>query len=211
MICFIRSKMRDVMAPEPPVVVSDTRHPPRPVRRSLRLKAYDYAQAGAYFVTICTQDRTCLFGDIVDDHMQLNDAGYVLAETWARIPAQFSDVEIDAFVVMPNHVHGIIVLPDAGPPVGATLVVARNPDGARAAARAAPTLGDVVGAFKSAATVEYIRGAKTKAWPKFHRRLWQRNYYEHVIRNETALNRIRRYIDENPARWAFDDENPSRM
>jgi len=71
-------------------------------------------------------------------------------------------------------------------------------------------LGDVVGAFKSTATVEYIRGVKAKGWPEFQRRLWQRNYYEHVIRDEKALNRIRRYIDENPARWAFDDENPEK-
>ena len=77
--------------------------------------------------------------------------------------------------------------------------------------RGAPTLGDVVGAFKSAATVEYIRGVKAKGWPEFRRRLWQRNYYEHVIRDERALNRIRRYIDENPAQWAFDDENPEKM
>jgi len=76
--------------------------------------------------------------------------------------------------------------------------------------RSAPTLGDVVGAFKSTATVEYIRGVKTKTWLQFRHRLWQRNYYEHVIRNETDLSRIRRYIEENPARWAFDDENPNR-
>jgi putative transposase len=81
----------------------------------------------------------------------------------------------------------------------------------RAATRAAPTLGDLVGAFKSIAAVEYIRGVKTKAWPQFRHRLWQRNYYEHVIRNEADLNRVRRYIDENPVRWVFDDENPNRM
>jgi REP element-mobilizing transposase RayT len=74
----------------------------------------------------------------------------------------------------------------------------------------APTLGDVVGAFKSAATVEYIRGVKAKGWPEFRRRLWQRNYYEHVIRDERALNHVRRYIDGNPAQWAFDDENPQK-
>ena len=96
---------------------------------------------------------------------------------------------------------------------------ARDADVKRATTRVAPTsdayvvstLGRVVGAFKSAATVAYIRGVKTVGWPKFRQRLWQRNYYEHVIRNEASLNRIRRYIDENPSRWALDDENPERL
>jgi REP-associated tyrosine transposase len=89
-------------------------------------------------------------------------------------------------------------------PVGVPLVGAR-------VARAATRLGDVVGAFKSMATVGYIDCVKTRGWPEFHRRLWQRNYYEHIIRDETALDRIRGYIDENPARWEFDDDNPRKM
>jgi REP element-mobilizing transposase RayT len=184
-------------------------------RRSLRLQGYDYTRAGAYFVTICAQDKACLFGNVVDECVCLSDAGHMLARLWNDIPARFADVEIDAFVVMPNHVHGIVVLQDAanraattgattrvapteGNVVGATLVVA-------------PALGDVVAAFKSVTTVHYIRGAKTMGWPAFRRRLWQRNYYEHVVRDEKALDRIRRYIDENPARWAFDDENPNKV
>jgi putative transposase len=128
--------------------------------------------------------------------MSLSDAGHMLAKLWNDIPARFADVEIDAFVVMPNHVHGIIVLPDAVD---------------RLTTKVAPALGAVVAAFKSATTVHYIRGVKTRAWPEFRRRLWQRNYYEHVIRDDKALDRIRRYIDENPARWAFDDENPEKV
>src|SRR5262245_28000642 len=85
---------------------------PNPKRRCLRLKEYDYAQAGAYFVTSCTQDRRCLFGDIVDDRMCLNDAGKMLARLWTDVPSRFPSVEIDFFVVMPNHLHGIVVLPD---------------------------------------------------------------------------------------------------
>jgi putative transposase len=165
-------------------------------RRSLRLKGYDYSRAGAYFVTICAQDKACLFGDVVDGGICLNDAGYMLAMLWSDIPARFADVEIDAFVVMPNHVHGIIVLPDAADSL---------------TTKVAPALGAVVSAFKSVTTVHYIRGVKTRAWPAFRRRLWQRNYYEHVIRDEKALDRIRRYIDENPVRWAFDDENPEKV
>jgi putative transposase len=97
---------------------------------------------------------------------------------------------------MPNHVHGIVVLADASNAV---------------TTGTAPALGDVVAAFKSATTVHYIRGVKTRAWPAFRRRLWQRNYYEHVIRDEKALDRVRSYIDENPARWAFEDENPEKV
>jgi REP element-mobilizing transposase RayT len=162
-------------------------------RRSLRLKGYDYTQAGAYFVTICAQDRACLFGNVVDEGMCLNDAGHMLATLWNDIPSQFADVDVDAFVVMPNHVHGIVVLPDAATAVGA------------------PALGKVVAAFKSTTTVHYIRGVKTRAWPEFRQRLWQRNYYEHVIRDEKALDRVRQYVDENPARWASDDENPENV
>jgi putative transposase len=95
--------------------------------------------------------------------------------------------------------------------VGARGHAANDAAAKRATTRVVPTIGEVVGAFKSAATVEYIRGVKSAAWPAFRTRLWQRNYYEHVIRNEEGLNRIRRYIDENPVRWAFDDENPERV
>ncbi|HKD27284.1 MAG TPA: transposase [Xanthobacteraceae bacterium] len=165
-------------------------------RRSLRLTGYDYTCAGAYFVTICAQDQACLFGNVVDGCMCLDDAGHMLGMLWNDIPARFADVEIDTFVVMPNHVHGIVVLPDAANGV---------------TRRAAPALGEVVAAFKSATTVQYIHGVKTRAWPAFRRRLWQRNYYEHLVRDEKALDRIRRYIDENPARWALDDENPEKV
>jgi len=157
--------------------------------------------------------------------MHLNVAGELAARAWSSIPAQFSGVEIDAFVVMPNHLHGIIVIAD-GVSVGASLVGA--PDASeRAATRAAPTdldrddnanraankrptVGDIVGGFKSSFTVEFIRGVKAGRWPSFNRRVWQRNYYEHVVRNETDLARVRRYIEENPLRWEFDRENPAR-
>jgi REP element-mobilizing transposase RayT len=187
----------------------------RPRRRSIRLKSYDYSQAGAYFVTICTQERVCLFGEVVDDAMSLNDAGEMVASLWEGLPERFSGIEIDAFVVMPNHLHGIVVLPDeraatrAAPTidvsgVGAPLVGARSH-------KNIPTLGTIIGAFKSIATVGYMRGVKSAGWPTFRRRLWQRNYYEHVIRDEAALDRLRHYIDENPLRWAFDEENPDKM
>jgi REP element-mobilizing transposase RayT len=188
-------------------------------RLSLRLRGYDYAMAGAYFVTICTQDRACLFGDVVAGAMCLNEAGQMVAALWDGIAARFPGVEIDQFVVMPNHLHGILVLPDAGVTTrvatGATTRVAPTDPAIVGAplvgAPLAPArLSDVVGAFKSLATVGYISGVRAKGWPEFRGRLWQRNYYEHVIRNETALDRIRRYVDDNPAHWEFDDENPRK-
>ena len=178
--------------------------PERHHRRSLRLKGYDYTQAGAYFVTICTQDRACLFGEVVGDAMRLNDAGRMVVAEWERLAKRFPGVELDAFVVMPNHVHGILVITD---PVGAGLVPAH--DGATT--RVAPTVGDIVGAFKSRTTVGYIHGVKARGWPPFRRRLWQRNYYEHIIRHDESLNRIRRHIAENPLRWHLDRENPQAV
>jgi putative transposase len=224
--------------------------PTRHHRRSIRLKGYDYSQAGAYFITICTQDRACLFGKVVNGEMQLNDAGRMVLAEWNMLPERFPHVVLDAFVVMPNHVHGIVVITNPAPDdtatkaptiVGAGLVSAPNDgpmgaapndgpmgaapndgpmsapnDGAttrtttRTTTRVAPTVGDIVGAFKSRVTVEYIRGVKTSGWPPFRGRLWQRNYYEHIIRNERALNAIRQYIIENPRRWQMDRENEAR-
>lgn len=198
-------------------------------RRSLRLKGYDYTMAGAYFVTICTQDRVCLFGDVAADAMCLNAAGQMVATLWDGVAARFSSIEIDQFVVMPNHLHGILVFPDADAREATTKgATTRGATTRGATTRVAPTdpaivgaplvgapitdapvrLGDVVGAFKSLTTNGYIDGVKTHGWTEFRDRLWQRNYYEHIIRDEPALNRIRRYIDENPARWEFDEENP---
>lgn len=179
-------------------------------RRSLRLKGYDYAMAGAYFVTICTQARSCLFGDVAAGAMCLNEAGHMVATSWEGIAARFS-VEVDQFVVMPNHLHGILVLPDADATTnGATTRVAPTIGGTVGAPLvgapvAGARLGNVVGTFKSLTTNGY-----TKGWREFRGRLWQRNYYEHIIRDETSLDRIRRYVDDNPAHWEFDDDNPRK-
>ena len=202
-----------------------TYHPDIHHRRSLRLQNYDYAQAGAYFVTVCTQDRVCLFGEVIDGVMVLNDAGKLVQHAWTDIPTHAPDADVDAFIVMPNHIHGIIILTNTAP-VGAGLVPAPDAPAKivpthhapvrnaattdRATTRVAPTgLGGVVGAFKSRVTVEYIRGVKDHDLPPFSGRVWQRNYYEHIIRNEDSLNRIRDYIINNPLQWALDRENPA--
>ena len=200
-------------------------------RRSLRLKGYDYTQVGAYFVTIVTQGRLCLFGEIVGKEMRLNEAGEMVCGFWEALPQRFPGIEMDMFVVMPNHLHGIVVIKN-----WATTRVAptnQNPDRGvenaptvpnRATTRVAPTeimdggvdspvtdqfaLGDVIGAYKSLTTVEYTRGVKQMKWSPFHRRLWHRNYYEHVVRHDESLRQLQQYILDNPDQWAFDKENP---
>jgi len=186
--------------------------PNRHHRRSIRLKGYDYSQAGAYFITLCTQDRACLFGKVVNGEMRLNDAGRMVLAEWNRLPERFPHLVLDAFVVMPNHVHGILVITDPAPTAGATLgaTVGATVGATLVVAPTAPTVGNIIGAFKSRVTVEYIRGVKTSGWPPFRGRLWQRNYYEHIIRNERALNAIRQYIMENPRRWHRDREKEAR-
>ncbi|HJN85599.1 MAG: transposase [Dehalococcoidia bacterium] len=188
--------------------------PERHHRRSIRLPGYDYAGPGAYFVTICTQGRVCLFGEIVEGKLFPNDAGRMVQAVWDELPVQFLGISVDAFVVMPNHIHGIIVWTA---PVGAPLVGAQSDTptttgvgatGQGATTRVAPTLGDVVGAYKSLTTLGYVRGVKTRGWQAFPGRLWQRNYFEHVIRDETSLGRIREYIVNNPQHWELDRENP---
>jgi putative transposase len=179
-------------------------------RRSIRLKGYDYAQACAYFVTICTQDSECFFGDVVGG-MQMNDAGQMVCRIWNDLPVKYPGIEIDEFILMPNHFHGIVVIVGA-PLVGALpsgTVIGNNET--RAGTRPAPTLGDVVGAFKSITTQQYAYGVRQNNWPPFRGKLWQRNYYEHVIRNEEEMERIRQYIVGNPAKWDEDEDNPANI
>ena len=161
-------------------------------RRSIRLKGFDYTREAAYFVTISTQNQACLFGEIVNEQMQLNDAGRVAQMVWKTIPDHFSQVEIDASVVMPNHVHGIIII------VGAT-----HASPPRQSGPPKGSLGAIVGSYKSAVSRQINQLHRTSG-----AKVWQRNYYEHIIRNDTGLNSIRKYIADNPARWDEDTENP---
>jgi REP-associated tyrosine transposase len=153
-------------------------------RRSLRLQGYDYSQAGAYFITVCTHGRIALFGEVIDNDVRLNQIGMIVKEAWGNLLNHYLDIDLDAFVLMPNHVHGIIILPD--------------------------------GSDTRHGIPEIVRGFKTFSARRVNERRekrgarWQRGYYEHVIRNEKALNRIRGYIANNPARWADDPDNISR-
>jgi putative transposase len=227
-------------------------------RRSIRLKGYDYSKEGLYFITICVQDRACLFVEIVgaslvdalntDNQPQngqpqgfaptnahnettaatmiLNDSGLMIKTEWLALPKRFANIELHEFVVMPNHFHGILEIV-----VRATLVVAQNDNVIGRAQGHAPTnektnettqtkmdgisypadeckinktVGDMMDAFKSITTDEYIRGVKTLGWQRFNGKLWQRNYHEHIIRNEQSYQRISEYIIDNPAKWTDD-------
>ena len=181
-----------------------------PDRQSTRLRGYDYASAGAYFVTICAHERRCLFGEIVDGAMSVSALGQIVEACWVSIPTHFPSTTLDDFVVMPNHVHGIIVLGDTDtPPVGAQHAAPAMPDAPEDAGSAhrinvpAGSLGAIVRSFKAAATkrINDLRRSPGES-------VWQRNYYDHIIPDQEGLMRVRAYIANNPARWAFDAENP---
>lgn len=188
-------------------------------RRSLRLQGYDYSQPGAYFVTIVTRERACLFGEVVEGEMRLSEAGQVAERCWLDIPNHFPHATLDAFIVMPNHVHGIIVLSDArkmerfsatsdrpvSTPVDlltAKQVGANDHSPLPSFRSPSRTIGSIIRGFKIGVT----------RWFRQHTGIsgvWQRNYYEHIVRDEQSLTRIRQYIADNPLRWANDPENPT--
>jgi putative transposase len=173
--------------------------PDRYHRRSIRLPGYDYAQVGAYFVTIVAQGRECMFGEVISGEMKLNDAGCMVKQWWLDLSRRFPTVETDEYIVMPNHLHGILVIT-----VGADRCVGPEKKGAHIGAPLPTTMQW----FKTMTTNEYIRGVKSRGWPPFVGKLWQRNYYEHIIRDERSLHEVRQYIENNPFRWAEDKENP---
>lgn len=175
-----------------------TAHPKSSQRRSVCLQGYDYALPGRYFVTVCTYERNCTLGKVVDGQMRPNGFGDMVREEWFRTAKVRPQVSVDAFVVMPNHVHGMIEIAGATRRVVPTNRVQPGGPGRN-------SLGAIVGQFKSV-TSKRINGVRgTPGQP-----VWQRNYYEHVIRNEAALNKIREYICANPEKWPFDRDNPGR-
>ena len=172
---------------------------------SARLHGWDYTSAGWYFVTICTHNRECVCGDVVNDDVELSPLGEIAYQYWAEIPAHHADVEIDAFVIMPNHVHGVVIIPDR--PVetlhATSLHATSLPRGAMSAISPRPgSLSAIIRSYKSAVT----RWAGLNGYSSF---AWQSRFYDHIIRDEAALSRIRRYILNNPLKWALDENNPA--
>jgi putative transposase len=214
---------------------------PKHRRRSIRLQGYDYASPGAYFVTICVHWGKCSLGKVVDGEMQMNRPGRVARDFWAQVPIHFPNVSIDAFVIMPNHLHAIIVIHEsktAGcteqggetPPLpsrrdedrgcGDGETLPERPDERSALSEVAagapslpsqpqsqirrPTLGQIVAYYYKYQTARQINQVRRSPGNRF----WQRNYWEHIIRDETSLNHIRDYILTNTARWAEDQLHP---
>ena len=163
-------------------------------RRSIRIPGYDYSQPGAYFVTIVTYQRECLFGNVIDGEMRLNENGKIVDHAWHDLPNHYPNLELGTYIIMPNHFHGIIILNDT---VGAGL-------------RPAPTkpqkrhgLPEIVRALKSFSARRINERLKSPGTP-----IWQRNYYDHIIQNDREWNNIHLYIESNPLNWATDEENP---
>ncbi len=164
-----------------------------PERKTIRLKDYDYSQSGAYFITLCSNGHECLFGNVIELKMETTDLGHAVVESWEWLSRQYPYVTLDEWVVMPNHLHGIIII-----------------DGIEAGgSRTAPTgvlgqkgLGSLIGAFKTVSTkrINLLRNTPALA-------VWQRNYYEHIIRDDREMDEIREYIVNNPAKWAEDKYN----
>ena len=182
-------------------------------RRSIRLQDYNYSQPGEYFITICTYNHECSFGDIVGEEMRLNKFGKIVQEEWLRTAQIRADVELDSFIVMPNHIHGIIVLTE---PVGANCHSPQEKHDNNSTNNGAyidtpllktkfhspsGTIGAIIRGFKSAATKRINELCSTPGIS-----VWQRGYYEHIIRNDNDLDNVREYIVNNPIKWLLEKE-----
>src|SRR5262245_5639181 len=180
-------------------------------RRSIRLRGYDYSAPGKYFVTICVQHRECLYGEVINGEMKLNDAGRMVEIWWRKLANKFPLVDLDEHVTMPNHFHGIIVIVDRREREKDLFHAGKTKDQIAQAMTNIPEksapLPEILQWFKTMATNEYIRGVKESGWPRFDRKLWQRNYYEHTIFSLKALRNIRQYIRANPLMWLYDHDN----
>ncbi len=191
-------------------------------RRSTRLKSWDYSWSWWYYVTICAYERQCLFGEIVIDEMRLNSVGRIVEEEWLRTPEIRKSVELDLYVVMPNHIHGIIIVNDDVGTHRSASLIGEDKTGARGKSVVA-TLDSHVGAHSSAplrrkprSLGSFVAGFKSVVTKRINvlrnspgRPVWQRGFHDHIIRNEADLVRIREYIRNNPLRWALDEENPN--
>ncbi len=166
-------------------------------RKSIRLKNYDYSQSGLYVVTICVQNRLHFFGEIVGDKMVLNDAGGMVKKWFYELENKFSDIKCHQITVMPNHTHFIVQNVVVGADLRVCPDITTHGDHTHGEHIGSP-LHRVVQWFKTMTTNGYIRGVNNNHWQRFNKKLWQRNYWEHIIRNDNEYNRIAQYIIDNP-------------
>ena len=176
--------------------MDDKKHPQR---KSPRLPGYDYRQEGAYFVTICTHQRLQIFGSVVNEAIQLSDIGKIAYDLWTTIPEHHTNIILDAYVVMPNHMHGIVFITDQ-PTIDMTHTsFAAHETRTQHNGMRSRTLGAVIGSYKSAVSrkINQVTGLVAPI-------VWQSSFHDHIIRNDESLNRIREYVYTNPMRWAED-------
>jgi len=189
-------------------------------RKSIRLQGYDYSRAGAYFVSICTHNRERLFGEIIDDKINLNEIGKMVLWHWIRIPNHFPNVKLDEKIILPNHVHGVIWLNDNKDVGYVGAKHSKQPtslNNQNRSENASPLQSQQIPiGTKPQSLSAIIQNFKSITSRKFHRirkhnntKLWQRNYFERIIRDEDELNRIREYIIYNPLKWEKDKEDPA--
>lgn len=194
-------------------------------RKANRLAGYDYSKPGKYFVTICTQNRECVFGRVVpapagvgvgapadptkptDAYVELSSFGKMADEYWRDIPNSFPFIRLHDYVIMPNHIHGILEIPKAGSTGASTPTASAVPTVMARVRHASGTISDAMKWFKSFSTNAFARECRNIGRP-FDRRLWQRSFHDSIIRNRESLERIRLYIRNNPAEWGRDRNNP---
>jgi REP element-mobilizing transposase RayT len=199
--------------------------PQKQHRQSHRLRGYDYSLSAPYFVTICSQNAVSLFGEVEDKRMLLNQQGGMVEGWLMRIQTKFPGVLLDSFQVMPNHLHMILVIMEGGLDMAAKFGIGVDPEFAdesdkllpsamdkqKGSPVAHPTLGRTVQWFKTMTTNNYIREVRQSGWKPFSKRLWQRDYFDHIIRNEVTLERTRDYMRNNPMYWSVERQRPDRM
>jgi len=187
-------------------------------RKPTRLKDFDYSTPGYYFVTICTENRELLFGAIKNNQMILNDIGNMVDLWWHKIFETYKNALVDEYIIMPNHIHGLINIVGAGP---CTRPLSKNNEiyqrknvngndddaGENMVSPLQTGLGQCLAWFKRMTTNKYIHNVKNNNWPPFNKRLWQRNYHDHIVRNDQSLKNIREYIINNPKNWGTDENN----
>jgi putative transposase len=169
-------------------------------RRSIRLKGYDYSADGAYFITICVGNRECLLGEINDGQMIINEYGSIVRDVWEDLPDRVSDIDLDEYIIMPNHFHAIILI-NKSPE---STEIHKDLDIDDIKARRKMILPKVVGRFKMLAAKAINQSREIEG------SFWQRNYYERVIRSEEDCQIVRQYIINNPVQWEMDEHHPVR-
>ena len=172
-------------------------------RKSIRLQEYDYSQAGGYFITICTHERKCLFGKVVDGEIQMNDIGKIVKSEWLKTEEIRDNVSTDEFIIMPNHLHGILFIDE---PTDRRGTVHRAPTVERFGQPTSNSIPTIIRSFKATATKQINELRNTPGLP-----VWQRGFYDRIVRNDDELNRIREYIHYNPLKCQLDTDNPENL